>query len=191
MINDFELRSCECRVCGIIIAGQMKELMEHLKTDENCKALQKKKEEDYKKSFENWKLAIKELNDFIKMLNELTLDEKDIKIEMGFLTILDDKKGYKDDEEHEMIVFLYGYPEKKVSTYEKEREIFRRFDKAKTLFKFEKYKRKLIRDEKNKLFEKKVKEDIEKENQMWTDYVEEIYPRILEDVEREFKKPKS
>ena len=160
-----------------------------MKGSQKCQILLKKIDDDYKKAFANWQLAIDELNEYIKVIENAVLEDKDIKIEMGFLSFLDDgKKKYEEDEEHEFIIFMYGAPLCKTSTYIKEREIFRRFDKQKTLYWFELYKRRLIIKEKNKLFERQIKEDSEKERQRWDDFFEKTFLQITADVNEEYKK---
>lgn len=94
----FDLKFRECELCGLLVLGGKDELINHIKTDNDCKIAAKKKTEDFKKYFEKCKSNIDIVNENIKTIQKCQLSEDDLKPNMNLILIQDDEKGYKEDE---------------------------------------------------------------------------------------------
>lgn len=178
----FEIKYETCKICGLVFIGDKEE---HLNSDKDCQILQKKCQEEYKVFFNKWKLIIDNLNKVIKHIQNMELKEEDIKTNFNNLSFNDDKK-YEDNEDHEMNINIYGINTQKFSSYKKEREIFKRFDRARQLFAFELKKKKLIGIEKSKLSDIPYKMNPEEEKKLWKEFTNTTMELIEEEVEKEF-----
>src|SRR5271155_2726197 len=183
----FEIRYDTCKFCGLVYLGEKEGLLKHLQSDKVCQVIQKKREEEYKKEFDRWQSNVDRLNEVIRLIQNDTLDEKNIKIDINNLIFCDDGKEYKDDEDHKMIVIMYTVKYPKFSSYRKEWEIFRRFDRAKIKFAFELRKIKLIGIERSKLSDIPYKMKPKEEKRLWREFTETTLTLIEEQVEEEFK----
>lgn len=99
------------------------------------------------------------------------------------------KKDIKRMKDHPMIVNMYGTLFPKFSSYQKEKEIFVKFDRQKKLFQFEFYKKKLIEEEKCQLTGEKFKNEYKKsESKLFYDFTEKTLIPIMEEVYEKYKK---
>lgn len=179
----FEIKYDTCKICNLVFLGEKEN---HLNSNEYCKVLQKKRDEEYKIFFDNWQETVDALNFVIKRILKLKLDEEDAsRINYENLSFEDDEKDYKDDEDHEMIVNMYGITFTKFSSYKREREIFKRFNRERNLFEFEIEKKKLIGIEKCRLTDTFYKMSPEQEIQLWREFEDTTLILVEKEVEKE------
>jgi len=187
--QNFELKYYQCDFCGLLVLGDKNELIKHVKTNEDCKIIQKKKNEEFKIFYQKCKKNIDIINDNVKDIQNLQLSEDQLKPNMGQFAMYDDEKPYKDDEDHLMVVNMYGVIQNKFSSYQKEREIFIKFDRPRRLFQFDFYKKKMIEKEKHKLTGKKFEIDYKQEEaQLFIDFTDRTLTPIIEEVYKKYKK---